>query len=200
MFHIWKDVRQNFSISSLITLVLGIILIVWPDLSGNFMCYMLGIALILMGIIQLIAYFRGQRAGFYCKFNMMMGIILTLLGIWICVKPEIILGLIPVVLGFVLLLHAFQDLSYTIDIKNAGVERWWVALIATLITFALGIFLVLHPFLAIQMAMIYVGIGLAYNGVSDLVLVILAGYYRRKADKRVRDFAGTIDIEESDKS
>ena len=53
MFHIWKDVRQNFSISSLITLALGIILIVWPDLSGNFMCYMLGIALILMGIIQL---------------------------------------------------------------------------------------------------------------------------------------------------
>ena len=73
-------------------------------------------------------------------------------------------------------------------------------MIATLITFALGIFLVLHPFLAIQMAMIYIGIGLVYNGVSDLVLIILAGYYRRKADKRVRDFVGTIDIEESDKS
>lgn len=199
MLSIWKDVRQNYSMSSFITFILGIILIVWPDLSGALMCYMLGGALILMGVVQLITYYRGQREGFYSKFNMMMGIVLVLLGIWICAKPNIILGLIPVVLGFVLLLHAFQDLSYTIDIKNAGVERWWVALAATLITFVLGIFLVLHPLLAFEMAMIYVGIGLVYNGVSDLVLIILAGYYRRKADKRVRDFVGSVDMNESDK-
>lgn len=199
MFSIWKDVKQKYSMSSFITFILGIILIVRPDLSGALMCYMLGGALILMGLFQLIIYYRGQRAGFYSKFNMMMGIVLVLLGIWICAKPNIILGLIPVVLGFVLLLHAFQDLSYTIDIKNAGVERWWVALVATLITFVLGIFLVMHPFLAFEIAMIYVGIGLVYNGVSDLVLIILAGYYRRKADKRVRDFAGSLDMDESDK-
>lgn len=199
MFHIWKDVKQNYSMSSLITLILGIILIGWPDLSGALMCYMLGGVLIIMGVIQLIAYYRGQREGFYCKFNMMMGIVLVLLGIWICARPSIILGLIPVVLGFILLLHAFQDFSYTIDIKNAGVERWWVALVATLVTFVLGVFLVLHPLLAFEMAMVYVGIGLVYNGVSDLVLIILAGYYRRKADKRVRDFAGSVEMDESDK-
>lgn len=199
MFRIWEDVRHNYSLSSLVTLILGMILIVWPDLSGALMCYMLGGALIIMGVIQLIAYYKGQREGFYFKFNMMMGVVLVLLGIWICARPNIILGLIPVVLGFVLLLHAFQDLSYTIDIKNAGVERWWVALAATLITFALGIFLILHPLLAFEMAMVYVGIGLVYNGVSDFVLIILAGYYRRKADKRVRDFAGSVEMDKSDK-
>lgn len=183
MIHIWRDVRKNYSISSLITLILGIVLIGWPDLSGALLCYMLGGALILMGAIQLLIFLRGDRTTVYSKFKMMMGVLLLLLGIWICVKPEIVLGLIPAVLGMVLILHAVQDLSYTIEIKNAGVERWWVALIATLITFALGIFLVMHPFLAFEMAMIYVGIGLVYNGVSDLILVILAGHYKRKAEK-----------------
>jgi len=199
MIHIWRDVRKNYSISSLITLILGMILIGWPDLSGAFLCYMLGGALILMGFIQLLIYLRGDRAAVYTKFKMMMGIVLLLLGIWICVKPEIVLGLIPAVLGMVLILHAIQDLSYTIEIKNAGVERWWVALIATMITLGLGVFLVLHPFLAFEMAMIYIGIGLVYNGVSDLALVIFAGYYKRTADKRIRDFAETIDTKEADK-
>lgn len=200
MINIWKDVRQNYSISSLITLILGLILIIWPDLSGVLMCYMLGGALLLMGAAQLLIYIRGNRTGLSNRFKMMMGIILALLGIWICAKPEIVLGLVPVVLGIVLILHAIQDISYILEIKNAGVERWWVALITTLVTMALGIFLVLHPFLAFEMAMIYVGIGLVYNGVSDLVLVILAGYYRRAADKRVREFAGSIDVDKSEHS
>ena len=200
MIQIWRDIRKNYSVSSLITLILGIVLIAWPDLSGTLMCYMLGGALILMGVIQLLIYLRGNKEGLVSRFKMMMGVILALLGIWICVKPDIVLGLIPAVLGLVLIMHAIQDLSYTIEIKNAGVERWWVALMATLITLALGIFLVLHPFFAFKMAMIYIGIGLVYNGVSDLVLVILAGYYTRQTDKRVREFAGKIEINDSDKS
>lgn len=199
MIQIWKDIRQSYSISSFITLILGIVLIIWPDLSGALMCYMLGGALVLMGAIQLLIYLRGNKTEVYSKFKMMMGMILAVLGIWICVNPEIVLGLVPVVLGIVLILHAVQDFSYAIDIKNAGVERWWVALVATLVTFVLGIFLVLHPLLAFEMAMVYVGIVLVYNGVSDLVLVILAGYFRRTADKRVREFAGAIEENESDK-
>ena len=199
MIHVWRDVRKNYSISSLITLILGIVLIVWPDLSGALMCYMLGGALILMGVIQLLIYLRGNRAELSSRFKMMMGIILGLLGIWICAKPEIVLGLIPAVLGIVLLMHAVQDLSYTIQIKNSGVERWWVALIATLITFALAVFLIMHPFLAFEMAMIYIGIGLVYNGISDLVLVIFAGYSKRNADKRIREFAGNVEMDQADK-
>ena len=183
MVHIWKDIRQNYSVSSFITLILGIVLIVWPDLSGALMCYMLGGALILMGAFQLLIYVRGKRTELASKFKMMMGIIIALLGIWICARPEIVLGLVPVVLGIVLMMHGVQDLSYAIDIKNAGVERWWVALVATMVTLALGVFLILHPFLAFEMAMIYVGIGLVYNGLSDFVLVILAGYYKRRVDR-----------------
>ena len=200
MIHVWRDIRKNYSVSSLITLILGIVLIVWPDLSGALMCYMLGGALILMGAIQLLIYLRGNRAELSGRFKMMMGVILALLGVWICAKPEIVLGLIPAVLGIVLLMHAVQDLSYTIQIKNSGVERWWVALIATLITFALAVFLIMHPFLAFEMAMIYIGIGLVYNGISDFVLVILAGYYKRNADKRIREFAEKIEADESDKA
>ena len=171
-------------------------MLVWPDLSGTLMCYMLGGALILMGATQLLIYIKGNKQELSGRFKMMMGIVLALLGVWICAKPEIVLGLIPAVLGIVLLMHAVQDLSYTIQIKNSGVERWWVALIATLITFVLAVFLIINPFLAFEIAMIYIGIGLIYNGISDLVLVILAAYCKRKSDKQRREFAGVVQIED----
>lgn len=197
MIHVWRDIRKNYDVSSFITLILGIVLVIWPDLSGAFMCYMLGGALILMGAMQLFVYIRGHRQVFSDRCKMMMGIVLSLLGVWICAKPEIVLGLIPAVLGMVLLMHAVQDLSYTIQIKNSGVERWWVALVATLITFGLAVFLIINPFLAFELAMIYIGIGLVYNGISDFVLVILAGYFKRKADKRIREFAGNVQMDNS---
>lgn len=196
MIQVWKDIRKSYSVSSFITLILGIVLLVWPDLSGTLMCYMLGGALILMGATQLLIYIKGNKQELSGRFKMMMGIVLALLGVWICAKPEIVLGLIPAVLGIVLLMHAVQDLSYTIQIKNSGVERWWVALIATLITFVLAVFLIIHPFLAFEIAMIYIGIGLIYNGISDLVLVILAAYCKRKSDKQIRELAGVVQIED----
>lgn len=200
MLQVWKDVKRDYSVSSFITLILGIVLVFWPDLSGAFMCYMLGGALLLTGTIQLFIYIRGNRQTFSERCKMMMGIILALLGIWIFVNPEIVLGLIPAVLGMVLLMHAVQDLSYTIQIKNAGVERWWVALIATMITFGLAVFLIINPFLAFELAMIYIGIGLVYNGISDFVLVIFTGYYKRKADKRIREFAGSVEMDHAIKA
>lgn len=195
MISVLKDIKQSYSISSLITLILGLIFICYPDLSGIFLCYLLGIALLLMGAMQLYLYVRAEKKGIFSRFKMLMYIILVLLGFWICIKPETILELIPVVLGIVLIMHAIQDAGYTIEIKNTGTDRWWIALLATLVIFVLGVFLVLYPFMAIEMAMIYVGISLAYNGISDLVLVIVKGYCKRKTEKSVKDMAENIPME-----
>lgn len=193
MIHVWKDIRQNYSVSSFITLLLGIVLIIWPDLSGAIMCYMMGGALILMGAIQLLIYIRGNKKEMYSRFKLTMGMLLAILGIWICMKPEIVLGLVPIVLGIVLIAHAIQDVSLVMEMKRAGVEKWWVSVFVVLVTFVLGVFLVLHPLLAFEMALMYVGIGLIYNGISDLALVIFAGFSVRAADARVRNFTGALE-------
>lgn len=188
-----EGMKKNYFISAILTIALGAVLVIWPDWSGRILCYLLGAALILMGGIQLIVCIRAERIGFYSKFSMLMNIILILLGVWVCIRPDTVLSLVPVIIGIVMLIHGCMDLQFTMDIKHAGSGKWWIALIFALITLTLGVFLVMHPFLAFEITMLIIGIGLLYDGISDLVLMIVAAYAQHQSDKRIREFAANAE-------
>ena len=188
-----EGMKKNYFISAILTIALGAVLVIWPDWSGRILCYLLGAALILMGGIQLIVCIRAERIGFYSKFSMLMNIILILLGVWVCIRPDTVLSLVPVIIGIVLLIHGCMDLQFTMDIKHAGSGKWWIALIFALVTLTLGVFLVMHPFLAFEITMLIIGIGLLYDGISDLVLMIVAAYAQHQSDKRIREFAANAE-------
>ncbi len=188
-----EGMKKNYFISAILTIALGAVLVIWPDWSGRILCYLLGAALILMGGIQLIVCIRAERIGFYSKFSMLMNIILILLGVWVCIRPDTVLSLVPVIIGIVMLIHGCMDLQFTMDIKHAGSSKWWIALIFALVTLTLGVFLVMHPFLAFEITMLIIGIGLLYDGISDLVLMIVAAYAQHQSDKRIREFAANAE-------
>lgn len=188
-----EGMKKNYFISAILTIALGAVLVIWPDWSGRILCYLLGAALILMGGIQLIVCIRAERIGFYSKFSMLMNIILILLGAWVCIRPDTVLSLVPVIIGIVMLIHGCMDLQFTMDIKHAGSGKWWIALIFALVTLTLGVFLVMHPFLAFEITMLIIGIGLLYDGISDLVLMIVAAYAQHQSDKRIREFAANAE-------
>lgn len=185
-----QDMKHNYFINAVIMVILGIVLVIWPHILGVMLCYLLGGALIVMGIFQLISFLRGERLGFYNKFVMMMGIVLVLLGIWICAQPRIVLSIIPVVVGIIVLFHGLMDIQYTLDIKKAGSEKWWIALIAAVLTLIVGLLLVLNPFTVYEITMVLVGVAMLYDGGSDLALLLFSYLAQRDTDKRLREFKG----------
>lgn len=185
-----QDMKQNYFVNAVIMVVLGLVLVIWPHILGVMLCYLLGGALILMGVIQLVGFLRGERLGLYNKFSMFMGIVLVLLGIWICTQPRIVLLIIPVVVGIIMLLHGLMDIQYTLDIRKTGNSKWWIALIASILTLGVGVLLVLNPFTAYEVTMILLGIAMLYDGGSDLVLLVFAHLAQKDTDRRVREFKG----------
>lgn len=185
-----QDMKHNYFITAIITVVLGIVLIIWPDELGVMLCYLVGGALIVMGVFQLIDFLRGERLGFFRKFNMLMGIVLVLLGIWICTQPRIVLSIVPVVVGILVLVHGLMDIQYTLDIKKTGNSKWWIALIAAILTFAAGLLLVLNPFTVYEITMVLVGVAMLYDGGSDLAILLFSYLAQKDTDKRVREFKG----------
>lgn len=190
MKSIIQDMKHNYFINAVIMVILGIVLVIWPHILGVMLCYLLGGALIVMGVFQLISFLRGERLGFYNKFVMMMGIVLVLLGIWICAQPRIVLSIIPVVVGIIVLIHGLMDIQYTLDIKKAGSEKWWIALIAAALTLIVGLLLVLNPFTAYEITMVLLGVAMLYDGGSDLALLLFSYLAQRDTDKRLREFKG----------
>lgn len=190
MKSIIQDMKQNYFVNAVIMVILGLVLVIWPDILGVMLCYLLGGALIVMGVIQLISFLRGERLGFYSKFSMLMGIVLVLLGIWICTQPHVVLSIIPVVVGIIVLIHGLMDIQYTLDIRRTGNTKWWIALIAAILTLIVGLLLVFNPFTAYEISMILLGVAMLYDGGSDLVLLIFSYLAQKDTDRRVRKFRG----------
>ena len=190
MKSIIQDMKHNYFVNAVIMVLLGLVLVIWPHILGVLLCYLLGGALIVMGVFQLISFLRGERLGFYNKFVMMMGIVLVLLGIWICTQPHIVLSIIPVVVGIIVLIHGLMDIQYTLDIKKAGSTKWWIALIAAILTLVVGLLLVFNPFTAYEITMVLLGITMLYDGGSDLALLLFSYLAQRDTDRRLREFKG----------
>ena len=56
--------------------------------------------------------------------ELLLGIILLLIGIWMVSKPSSVIALLQYVVGALIVIHGIIDLQAAINIKRAGFEKW----------------------------------------------------------------------------
>ena len=61
VFLMLKSIRNSLILSSLLYIVLGVVLLVMPELSLGFACLLIGGAVLVYGVVRLAAYLRGGR-------------------------------------------------------------------------------------------------------------------------------------------
>lgn len=65
----WKHTRTWAVIFSICILILGIVMVVWPDISALAVCIALGIFCICMGIVDIVRYFELGLAGIFFRYD-----------------------------------------------------------------------------------------------------------------------------------
>lgn len=71
--------------------------------------------------------------------------------------------------------HGFKDLVFCLEVKKASSPRWWIGLLVAIATIIIGVILMLHTWLALEIGMMAVGLILIYDGISGLWLNGRAG-------------------------
>lgn len=166
-----KKLKTNVVISAVLCILLGIVLVVWPDLSMQIVCTAIGAVLLIGGGIRLAVYFTMRDGSLYAQLNLIMGIILAVVGIWILLQPDKVLAIIPIIVGIVIVLHGVNNLQQTMTLYKEKYEKWWVALILGILTVGFGVLLICRPFEALETAVMLIGIFLIYDGISDIWIV-----------------------------
>lgn len=188
MKEFFKRVKANMIFGALMCLLLGIVLLVWPKETIDIFCKVLALGLVIMGVVDLVSYFMNRTAQ---TFSGIVGLIVLLIGIWVFLKPERVEGLIPIVIGAILVIHAVQDIKLAIETKQNGYEKWWSMLIIAAISLVLGVISIVDAIGVVTLAMQFVGIALIYDGISDLWVVTKAV----RTAKAMRQEAEALDVE-----
>lgn len=191
MGSILKRLKTNVVISAVLCILLGIVLVVWPDMSMQIACAAIGVVLLVGGIVRLVQYFVVRDGSMYAQMNLIMGIVLAVVGVWIVLKPDKVLAIIPIIIGIVIVLHGINNLQQAVSLCKEKYDKWWVALILGLLTIGFGVLLICRPFAALDTVVMLIGTFLIYDGLSDLWIV--SRIYRTA--KALKQEAEALDVE-----
>ena len=191
-----KSLKVNDSLSAVICVILGIVLLVWPGQSTQVVCMILGIVLGGFGIIQIILYLATQEKTMVSHSMMMLGIVLAVIGGWIVLKPDTIIKAIPMIVGILIVIHGLHNAVQAIDLKKMQYDNWWVALLLSLLTIALGVVLICNPFTVVDTVVRLIGAFLIYDGLSDMWILSRVFKTKKNKEKIIDTDAVIVDEDE----
>ena len=147
---------------------MGILLLLWPVGALKLVSYAVGIIIMAGGITSILSRLRSRKRGGGAVWTIFIGAVITLVGGWIFVNPENFASIIPTAVGYLITISGIINLLETFTLSRAHYRKWWVSLLAAVLTIVLGLTLVNHAF-GIAATMVRIGgVALLFNGISDL--------------------------------
>ena len=191
MANFLKNLKANYTLSAIICVVIGVVLIIWPGTSTQVVCMVLGGMLMIYGIVQIILYLFARERTLYLQGMLILGIVFSVVGAWILLKPETIIAAVPIIMGIIIIMHGLHNAIQAIDLKKMDYENWWVALLFGILTIVLGVVLVCNPCGAVEIVVRVIGAFLIDDGISDMW--ILSRLFKTKKNaERIIDAEATV--------
>lgn len=170
-----KQLKWSSILMSVGYIVLGVLLILFPDISGKVISYVLGIGAMVYGIINLTIYFLLNVRDSLYRNEFIIGIASIVFGLLIILKTDVIVNLIPLLLGLIIMVSGFINLQKGVVAYRIGYNRSlvYVLISAVSIIFGVTIMFFLSGKTATNILFIVIGAGLVYAGASDLIATLV---------------------------
>ncbi|MCD7735824.1 MAG: DUF308 domain-containing protein [Lachnospiraceae bacterium] len=189
-----KEFSRSYIFLSILYIAIGIVLLVWPNLKIETIGNGLGIIMIVVGATYAVIYFTGNRKQEgYLQVDLVIGIVCAAFGVFILLTPEFLAMILPFAMATVLLVGAIVKIQSAVSMKRLFIRRWYLALIGALIIIALGIVLLVFPFKKDSYMLLYIGVCLILDGLTNLMGLFCIKLRTKKLEKIQRKNPG-VDI------
>ncbi len=181
-----KEVKQfskTYIFVSALYVVLGAVLIAWPDMSVMMIHYGLSIAMIVIGISYGIMFFTKDKTRGFLQMDLVIGIICLAFGLFLVLNPDFFDAVLPFAMGIILILGAVVKIQNSINMRRLRFRRWYLVLIFAVIIAGLGALLLWNPFKDGPYLILYIGICMVLDGLMNLVTLIFIQHRMRKLNK-----------------
>ena len=98
-------------------------------------------------------------------------------------------------LGLFILVDGLLNLLRAFELRRLEYQRWGVSLALSLISLALGLVILFHPYLAAEALVMVIGGVFIYEGVSDIWTIFMVGRLTKELRKRMPIEVDPIDVE-----
>ena len=179
-----KKAKHAYITISVIMLVLGLVLLIWPKMSLSVLCCLIGVMLVIGGAVKLVGYFSKDLYRLAFQFDLALGIFVSVIGIILILHPYWIMSFFPIVIGIFIMVDGVFKIQTSVDAQRFGLTNWWLILTGGILCIVLGILLVFDPFSSATALVAIMGVSLIVDGLQNLFNVL----YTVKIIKRAKNF------------
>lgn len=164
-------------VTAIVAIVLGIVFVADPNGSGDAVCKVAGVAMLVLAAAMLIRYFTSAQL---FPENLIFSAVLLLLGIFFIAKSGVVMTVLGLFFGIFLVIDGASKVRDGIDAAKAKMQGWWIWFILALLTIVLGVLVMFG-----ESVMTLLGVSLIVDGVSDIVTTLWLSAGVRKVKKEI---------------
>ncbi len=167
-----KQLKWDTLLMGVLYILLGIVALVIPETMERLLGFLIGAVLIIAGAVSMISYLLRDAHQNYYHNDFLHGLLGILLGIVVLYKVDIIISLVPFLLGTLVLVSGLSKLQDVIDLKRLEYGNWIFMLVLAIINIALGLVLIFNPMAIANLLFRLLGVGLIFSGITDCATTI----------------------------
>ena len=174
-----KGMKKITLIVGLVCVVLGLIMIIKTEFVKDVMSAIVGVALILFGLVEIVAVFL--KPGKYVAVSRMVpGILALAVGLVALINPGAVASLLWMFVGLAILVDAIYKFQYAFEVKAMKLKTWWVPFLLAFATLVLSIFVIVFSLKDVGYIIKLAGWMLFGSGLLDLGVSAYYGVFTKE--------------------
>lgn len=170
-----RKIYADFIASSLIFCIVGLLMIIFPELFARLVCLIIGAVLTVYGVGKIFMYISAPELRPEMRLNLVYGVVYAVIGLVLIFRYASILNIINVIVGIFLLVDGISKLRTAFSGRSVGIESWWIVALFAAASAILGLVLIIKPFSGVEMLNRFIGIALLAEGILNLIGGIYSG-------------------------
>ena len=174
---------NNAILRGIFAVLLGIILVLWPEAAIIYIIMVIGAGFLLPGVFSIVNYLmRNKKDESVSPMFPLDGLGSVLLGAWLLAMPEFFVDILMYILGAILLIAGLQQIITLISARKWKYVPMGYYVLPSII-FLVGLLILIYPMAVIANTLVIFGIAILFYGVNE----IINWYKFRKAADEVSD-------------
>lgn len=162
----------------LFELIVGVLLLINPVGFTAGIIKATGIVLMILGLIEIVKYFRTSAEEAFLGQTLVKGLISVLAGAFCTFKTQwfiITFPVLTIIYGIIILLGGLGKIQLTVDMIRRKNKNWFWAAINAVVSIVCSIVILNNPFTSTTILWVFTGASLIVEGVFDIITFFVKG-------------------------
>lgn len=168
-----KKCERRSILSSAIMILIAILLMVKPETALNTVMTILGICFLIDGAYSVILYVATDKDQKMFSNALVEGMVEIIIAFVILINANVMLSIVTAIAGIWIIIKSIIKIQLSISVKNVDEKNWVLIFLSSLMTLALGIFVIMEPFDTAISVTIVAGVFLLITGIVEMVESII---------------------------